>query len=61
MDRKELQGSVQNERLPGRREQLQEVILGEKAGWLLQSYFPLGVAGVYQADDLTSADLVIPD
>lgn len=31
-------------------------------GWLvIASYSPLGVAGVYQADGLTSADQAIPD
>ena len=36
----------------------EEVILGQKAGWLLQGYFLLGV---YQADYLTSAYQVILD
>ena len=29
----------------------------KKADWLLQGHFPLGTAGVYQADYLTSADV----
>lgn len=47
-----------------------EVILYEKAGWLLQSFPSLGVGGgggrvwiggVPQADDLTRVNQVIPD
>ena len=33
----------------------------QKAGWLSQGHFPLGDAGVHQADGLTSADQGIPD
>ena len=43
------------------KEQEQEVILGKKAGWLLQSHFPLGDAWAHQADDLSGADQGIPD
>lgn len=38
-----------------------EVLLGKKGGWLLQSYFPLGIPVVCQADYLTGADQVVPD
>ena len=38
-----------------------EAIPGRKWLWLLQVYFPYGMARVYQADYLTCADKVIPD
>lgn len=38
-----------------------EVILHKRAVLLLQSYFPLGMAGVYQAHYLTSTHQEIPD
>lgn len=38
-----------------------EGVLGKKAGWLLQSHFPLGERRVCQADELTSASDRKPD
>ena len=38
-----------------------DVALGQKAGWLLQHYFPLGGGGVYHAGDPTNAAQVTPD
>lgn len=45
----------------GRREQNWQFYWQKKAGWLMQGHFPLGVVGVCQAGDLTSADHIIPD
>ena len=53
VDRKELRGAVQNERLIGRREQGQGSCTRQKNR--------LVMAMVYQAHYLTSADQVIPD
>ena len=40
----------------GRREQEQGNYTRQKAVWLFQDHFPLAVAGVWQAEDLISAD-----
>lgn len=57
-DREELQGDVQNARLVGKKEQVQEA--KTQVGYCMVTVLQ-GMAGVYEADYLASTDEVIPD
>lgn len=57
-----LRSCAQGETFTGRREQEQGSYSGQESRWVIaKGSFPLGVAGVWPAGDLTHADPVIPD
>lgn len=59
--RKQLRGALTKlKTFISRREWEQRSYTRQKAGWLLQGYFPLRDDKVYQAGYLISADQVIP-
>ena len=59
-DREELWGAGPKVNLQAEGSQTRK-LYQQKVVWLWQGHFPLGTAGVYETDDLTSADQVISD
>lgn len=60
-DRKELRGAMQNGRLSQAEGGRIRMLYRQRAGCLWQGHLPLGDDGVYEVDNLTSMDQVIPD